>query len=446
MEAVEFVQLQFTDLFGISRCVFTTKEECTKIQEKGFPIVVSALVVPPGDFGDDLAETGFIEEVNAMNSFFYPDLSTLQQLPWSLDVASVFGDFRSKYNDATSAAIPICSRSMCKKALNKLNDIGLSIYGSFENEFSVLDKETKAPFYPSSSYCLTSVASDCQFFMKDIFRAMSKLNIIPEKFHAELDGWFEVTHKPHYGIEIADNNMRFKQIIKEIGKKHNLILTYMTTPYESCEPGTGHFNHSIWSKEGTNLFYDASSEHKLSEFAKHWIAGLQYHTNALFGLLKSTPNCLEQTDLPYFAYPSSNVWGLDNRSVCYRAKSLDATSTYVESRFIGSAYNPYLVVAGHIFAGLDGVKRKLELQKNPFIGRAELLKGRDNLPEGLTELPKSFDEGLKHLESSELFNNEFGEEFIKCFVVLKRYEMKVYQKAKAKGEHWQLSQERYLNY
>ena len=59
------------------------------------------------------------------------------------------------------------------------------------------------------------------------------------------------------------------------------------------ELGSGaHFNHSIWDKEGkTNLFWDPSKPDNMSDFARHWIAGLVKHTYAMTAILCPTVNC-----------------------------------------------------------------------------------------------------------------------------------------------------------
>ena len=51
----------------------------------------------------------------------------------------------------------------------------------------------------------------------------------------------------------------------------------MTKPHGSSTSGA-HFNHSLQNIErGVNAYFDKTDDHKMSEIAKQWVAGLQYH-------------------------------------------------------------------------------------------------------------------------------------------------------------------------
>jgi glutamine synthetase len=81
----------------------------------------------------------------------------------------------------------------------------------------------------------------------------------------------------------------------------------------------------------------------------------------------------------------------------------------------GAASNPYLVLAGTIAAGIDGIKRELE-PPAPVSGMAYGM-------EGVTDLPTGLGQALDALEADTVLREALGEEFIKLFVAVKRHEI-----------------------
>jgi glutamine synthetase len=79
------------------------------------------------------------------------------------------------------------------------------------------------------------------------------------------------------------------------------------------------------------------------------------------------------------------------------------------------ASNPYLVMAGTLAAGMDGIRRGLELPP-PVEGIAY---GMDNV----TDLPTSLEAALAALEADTVLREALGEEFVKLFLAVKRHEI-----------------------
>jgi glutamine synthetase len=90
-------------------------------------------------------------------------------------------------------------------------------------------------------------------------------------------------------------------------------------------------------------------------------------------------------------------------------------NTHVENRFLCAASNPYLVLAGTIAAGVDGIRNQLE-PPAPINGMAYGLTS-------VTDLPMSLGAALDALEADTVLRTALGEEFIKLFVAVKRHEI-----------------------
>ena len=213
---------------------------------------------------------------------------------------------------------------------------------------------------------------------------------------------------------------RYKHVVKNIAEKHNARALLLSKPYPKESGCSSHFNHSLWDlSKKTNAFSDTSKDDKLSEVCKNWIGGLQEHSKALTALQCITMNCFERCKPGTFA-PTNNSWGFDNRTVGFRVKNGSPSSTYIENRIPGAGSNPYLVTAGCLIAGMDGIKRNLQPKSKPFKGNLYEVK---ELPEGVENLPSSLKEALKCLKEDEVFVKEFGEYFMRAYTVIKTAEI-----------------------
>jgi glutamine synthetase len=96
-------------------------------------------------------------------------------------------------------------------------------------------------------------------------------------------------------------------------------------------------------------------------------------------------------------------------------KSLGGRSAHIENRLPCGASNPYLVMAGVLAAGLDGLKNKTE----PPAETRGIAYGLTDV----TDLPTRLDESLDALEADATLRAALGEEFIKLFLAVKRHEI-----------------------
>ena len=312
-----------------------------------------------------------------------------------------------------------------KTQIGKLAALGFRLYSSFEYEFYLLNPDTKEPVNADSNLHSTQYASGFSPLINDIMRNMKTIGIEPEHFHCEGGpSQVELTFSPALGIKSPDNAFRHKQLVKETAKTHDYMATFMSKPFKEFYGSSGHFNHSLWDVDRKNTFYDADLKYGLSEIAQHWLAGLRFHSDSLQCLASPTPNCFERTNAASFA-PNTNAWGLDNRVVAYRVKNDDPKNIYFEQRLGSAGANPYLLTAGCIIAGMDGIKRGLALEGDPYEG--ELNTGTV-LPDHVKRLPNSLSASIDCLVNNEVFVEALGPDFIKLYSTMKKYEHEIAEK------------------
>lgn len=103
-------------------------------------------------------------------------------------------------------------------------------------------------------------------------------------------------------------------------------------------------------------------------------------------------------------------YALHQRHSCLRRKR-EGRETYLENRLPSSFSNPYLVLAGTIAAGLDGIK-------NYPWGAEANYNGRLQMP----QLPRNLQDALVELERDEILTNELEPSFVEVFIAMKRGE------------------------
>ena len=181
------------------------------------------------------------------------------------------------------------------------------------------------------------------------------------------------------------------------------------------EGGSGFHAHiSLTNLNGENEMYEGEN---LSEVAKHFLAGILSHANAMTALTNPTINAYKRIR-PDSLAPYRINWGFDNRSTMVRVPPERGEGTRLEVRVGDGAANPYLVIAAILAAGLDGLRNKL-VAPPPATGWSYQ-------DEQFAILPGSLREALDALERDDFMIDILGAQFTKTFLALKRDEIERY--------------------
>src|SRR5437660_5110890 len=200
-------------------------------------------------------------------------------------------------------------------------------------------------------------------------------------------------------VEMADNVLKYKYIIKNVAKKYGKTATFMPKPL-FLDNGSGmHVHSSLW-KNGVNLFA-GSGYAGLSDMALYAIGGLLRHAPALCGFTNPTTNSYKRL-VPGYEAPVNLAYSRRNRSASIRIPvySPSPKAKRLEFRRPDGSSNPYLVFSAMLMAMLDGIKN----QRKPGEPRDRGL--YDLEPEELAKVPKTpgaLEEALERLEADHEF-------------------------------------------
>jgi len=200
-------------------------------------------------------------------------------------------------------------------------------------------------------------------------------------------------------VQMSDQLMWFKYVLKNVAYRHNHTVTFMPKPLFE-DNGTGMHTHiSIW-KENKPLF--AGDKYAgVSQEALYAIGGILKHCRALTAFTNPTTNSYKRL-VPGFEAPVNLAYSSRNRSAAVRIPmySTSPKAKRIEFRTPDPSCNGYLAFSAMLMAVIDGIQNKIDpgdpLDKDIY-----------NLPpEELAEIPSapgSLDDALEALKADQEF-------------------------------------------
>ena len=240
-----------------------------------------------------------------------------------------------------------------------------------------------------------------QDLRSEMVLTLEALGIETEAQHHEVAtaGQSEIDMRFKPLLQMADQLMWFKYVLKNVAYRHNHTVTFMPKPLFE-DNGTGMHTHvSIW-KEGKPLF--AGDKYAgISQDALYAIGGILKHCKALCAFTNPTTNSYKRL-VPGFEAPVNLAYSSRNRSAAVRIPmySTSPKAKRIEFRTPDPSCNGYLAFSAIVMAVLDGIQNKIDpgdpLDKDIY-----------NLPpEELAEIPSapgSLDEALEALKVDQDF-------------------------------------------
>jgi glutamine synthetase len=310
-----------------------------------------------------------------------PDQATAYPSPWESDVSIVMADIVEVDGQPSS----VCSRTALRQILDTAAGSGFEVMTAAELEFYLIDPLTLRPIFNEiANYSIIRGA-----LLEDVLRPiridLATCDIPIEAMNPEYaGGQAEVNLRYGPALRSADRATLLRLLIRRAALRAGVRATFMAKPWRD-QAGSGlHVHQSLWS-EGRNLM---SSGTKPGSLCLSYVAGLIEHTQRLSLLGSSTPNSFHRRADFSFA-PTVVTWGSDNRTLSTRVVEGSPTATRVEQRDAAADANIYLVMAGQIAAGLDGVSRGLQ-PPPPSTGNAYADRSLPSVPRTFVEAFERF--------------------------------------------------------
>ena len=418
---VQFIRLQFTDVFGTLKNVAISVSQLEKALDKKCMFDGSSI-------------EGFVR-IEESDMYLYPDLNTFEILPWRPQHGKV-ARFMCDVYRPDGVPFEGDSRYMLKKVLQKAADMGYTFDVGPECEFFLFHTDDNGQptviTHEKAGYFDVTPLDLGENARRDIVLTLEQMGFEIEASHHEVaPAQHEIDFKYDNALVTADNIMTFKMAVKTIAKRHGLYATFMPKPASNVDGSGMHINMSL-SKDGKNIFFDKNDPMGLSKTCYHFIAGLMEHTKGMTCVCNPIVNSYKRL-VPGYEAPVAIAWSSINRSPLIRIPAARGASTRIEFRSPDPASNPYLVMALCLAAGLDGIERELmppePIGKNMYHMTDEQLASMN-----VETLPRTLGEACKALEEDTFIQEVLGPHVSQKFLEAKKKEWNDYCKMVSQWE------------
>ena len=195
----------------------------------------------------------------------------------------------------------------------------------------------------------------------EMILTMEKLGIRVETHHHEVAtaGQAEIDMRFNSLVDMADNLMWYKYIIKNVARRYDKTVTFMPKPLFNDNGSGMHVHQSLW-KDGQPLFA-GDGYAGISQMCLNYIGGILKHAPALCAFVAPTTNSYKRL-VPGFEAPVNLAYSSRNRSAAVRIPmySPSPKAKRIEVRFPDPSCNGYLAFSAMLMAGMDGIENRID--------------------------------------------------------------------------------------
>lgn len=426
-EDVEFIRLQFTDMFGSLKNVAITSSQLEKALDNKCMFDGSSI-------------EGFVR-IEESDMYLYPDLDTLVIFPWRPQQGKVARLICDVYrpNGEPFEGDP---RYILKRAVKEAAELGYTFEVGPECEFFLFHTDEngmpttltheKAGYFDLGPLDLGENAR------RDMVLTLEEMGFVVEASHHEVaPAQHEIDFMYDEAVATADNIMTFKLAVKTIAKRHGLHATFMPKPKFGVNGSGMHINMSL-SKDGKNIFADGDDKLGLSKEAYWFIGGIMKHMKGMAAITNPLVNSYKRL-VPGYEAPVYIAWSVTNRSPLIRIPASGGEHTRIELRCPDPSANPYLALAVCLKAGLDGIINKIEPPRSVDCNIFTMTE-EEKKQCGIEAIPGTLIEAVNELEKDELIKEALGKHVSAKYIEAKKEEWANYR---AQVTDWEIGQ--YLN-
>lgn len=448
-EDVEFIRLQFTDMFGNLKNVAVTAGQLKHVLEKKYAFDGSTLFGTFDNDGEDL--------------YLYPDYDTFVILPWRPQAGKVARLLCDVCREDGSR-IEVSPRAILKRVIQSAKDKGYTFMVDPECEFFLFHTDENS--IPSTLTHEQAGLMDVgpidlgENPRRDMIFTLEEMGFdIESSHHENAPGQQEIDFREGEAMQIADSVVTFKSAVRSIAKRFGLHATFMPKPRAGVAGSGMHLNFSVY-KDGECLFNPAETcvaggmgseaytvsecgaagqtaavseavmARKVSPAAKWFIGGILEHARAMCAVTNPLVNSYKRI-LSGFDAPKDLIWSWKNGNSLVKVRNRKGEDTKIEIRFPDPSADPYLAIALCIAAGIDGMERQLD-PGAPVLDFG-VNTNADSLPENLRE-------AVCCMRQDAFVESVLGKEFTEIYADAKLQEWNDYM---LRVSDWELEQ--YLN-
>lgn len=438
---IHFIDLQFTDVFGVIKSVTIPASQLSAALENGV-------------WFDGSAIEGFAR-VAENDMYLVPDPNTWAIVPWTSGEDKTARLLCWVYTPRGERFLGD-PRFALDRVLKEAAALGYQYNAGPELEFflfgntltngmpQILDTD-RGSYFDNT----TDAGSALR---RKAARALEEMGVEFESFHHEVaPGQHEIDLEVGPALRTADYVMTAKYVIRALAQQNGMKATFMPKPLFGLS-GSGMHTHQSMTllpdsktaprngkskvvpssvQPGENVFTNLNEQYNLSAVARHFIAGQLYHAKAMTVILAPLVNSYKRLVTGYEA-PVYISWARVNRGALIRVPhsgpgTNQRYTARVELRCPDPSCNPYLAFAVMLKAGLDGIKRRLPLPE-PVEESIFQFDPNELQRRSIETLPSTMHEALDELRKDEVIQEALGEVIYENFMEAKTAEWDEYRR------------------
>ena len=421
-ENIKYLIPSYVDMHGVPKT-------------KMVPIAHLEKMLGGSEFFTGAALDGVPQDVSDEEVCAHPDSDSCMIVPWRDDCAWFACDLWTE-----GSPFPPCSRGILKRVLADAAEMGYRVNCGIEAEFYVfaddsdgLDPLSSFPNLAKPAYDVVRLMDNLDRWLSETVDAMNALGWDVYSFdHEDGIGQFEIDFNFADALTMADRFVFLRVLTNEMARKHGAFTSFMPKPYGDKAGSGAHYNMSLASADGQNLFDVGSGVDKrgcgLTGLGYHFIGGVLRHLPAIQAVSAPTVNSYKRLILKgstsgYTWAPCFVSYGNNNRTNTLR---IPGGGGRVELRSADSACNPYLGIAMMVAAGLEGVKQKID-PGEPHVENLYFKTDEEREALGISWLPRTMSEAVDAFEKDPLSRAVFGDLMFQTWIEFKREEWLSYQ-------------------
>jgi len=419
-KGIKYFLVSFVDLFGVLRAKLVPARAIADMQNEGagFAGFASWLDMTPAH----------------PDMFAVPDPDSLIQLPWKPEVGWLASDLWMD-GKPVDASPRVALKAQNAKAAKK----GYRMKTGVECEFFLIQPDGSAIADSQDTQekpCYDQSALMRRYdVISEICDSMIELGWGPyQNDHEDANGQFEMNWDFDDCLKTADRVVFFKYMARQIAENHGLRATFMPKPFAHLTGSGLHAHISLWDhKTGKkSLFSNKSDELGLSKLCYQFLGGVMHNVEALTSIFNPTVNSYKRINAPRTQSgatwsPNAVSYSGNNRTHMIRVPG----GGRFEMRLMDGSANPYLMQAGILAAGLDGIENK----RDPGPAQHINMYTEGHKAKGVKKLPLNLLDAIRKTQASKSLKAALGEELVDSYCKLKMNQWDNYTKSISQWEY-----------
>lgn len=445
LDDVAFVRLAFCDPHGLARSKTLTAGTFRSALRNGVDFSPGPFIFDTGHAVavDFLGEPGVgVDEISGAGNFvLVPDPTTFQILPHvEPRTAWVLGDEYLREGTPHPLSARHVLRDVCARyaARDLTPVVGLEVEwyltrllggppGNAGNGFGLQGAAPEVEamnagyqFNLDSRYdSLADVVNPLAQHLVDLGLPLRSME------HESGPGQLETTFSPMLALDTADAMVVFRTLAKQMCARRGHHASFMSCPrIDGVDPSGWHLHQSVVDDvTGRNLFSADGDVGGMSAQGKSYVEGLLDRAREFCLLSVPTVNGYRRLGPEHSLSPTRLGWSFEDRSALIRVVGGES-SRHIENRLGEPCANPYLAIAGQLYAGLEGIVGAPQTERRATLG-GEPPQSVQGEPDAT--VPQSLAEALEAFRGGQGAEQLLGGPLVACLTKMKESELSRYE-------------------